>query len=157
MSWKVTSWSPAVCLLCVCAREKSLDPGNSQAGCVPEEDNGAHPILRASLALSCYFTAFQDLSNNFSNSLGCSPPPSPISVPASHPVYPGRCSLAAEAVRAFVEGKTTAAHEACAALLTLGAAIGSAGGFTAPAIAGVSPQRFINWELSSKVPLMMRS
>lgn len=60
----------------------------------------------------------------------------------SDPFYLGRCSLAAgrtgQHIKAFVEGKTAAAHKASVLLLTLSIANESVGNFIGPFIVKIS-------------------
>lgn len=93
-------------------------------------------MLKDSLALNCYFAAFQEQEDKLSSSYFT------ISVNVSDPFYAGRCSLAARAdgqrIKAFVEGKSAAAHKASVLLLTLPVANESVGNFIVPFVVKIA-------------------
>lgn len=107
-----------------------------KTGCIPTEDHGADGLLQGSLTLSCCFAAFQEQENKLSSSCFTT------GVDVSNPFYLGRCSRAARAggqrIKAFVEGKTAAAHKASGLLPTLSIANESLGNFIVPLIVKVS-------------------
>lgn len=89
-------------------------------------------MLEDALALSCDFTAFQEQEDKLSSSYFT------ISVNVSDPFYLGRCSGrqtdSGQCIKAFVEGKTMAAHKASVLLRTLSIANESIGNFIVPFI-----------------------